>query len=117
MVIADYNVGVNPSCKVEPCCPSALANNFQQKINLESPLTESQLLQSADEVFYGVNFPNQIHNRSNSQRNEWRRRFGFYLKLSMESLSTARNIRFTSKHPVDKRTFSCGVLQIHYCLP
>ncbi|GFS84699.1 phosphoenolpyruvate synthase [Trichonephila clavipes] len=89
-----------------------------EEINLESPLTESQLLQSADEVFfYGVNSKSEyiiarIARGTNGEAEAW-----FYLKLSNGKVYQLQETSGLQQTGSDKRTFSCGDLQIHYLSP
>ncbi|GFR23640.1 phosphoenolpyruvate synthase [Trichonephila clavata] len=89
-----------------------------EEVNLESPLTESQLLQSSDEVFfYGVNSKSEfliarIARGTNGEAEAW-----FYLKLSNGKVYQLLETSGLQQTCSDKRTFSCGDLQIHYLSP
>ncbi|GFT27566.1 putative phosphoenolpyruvate synthase [Nephila pilipes] len=89
-----------------------------EEVALESPLSESQLLDSADEVFfYGVNSKSEylitrIARGTNGEAEAW-----IYLKLRNGKIYQLQETSGFQQSCSDKRTFSCGDLQIHYLSP
>ncbi|XP_055938076.1 putative phosphoenolpyruvate synthase [Argiope bruennichi] len=85
---------------------------------LESPLPESQLLNTADEVFfYGVNSKSEylitrIVRGVNQEAQAW-----IYLKLNNGKIYRLQETSGFQQTGRDKKIFSCGGLQIHYLLP
>ncbi|CAL1271874.1 unnamed protein product [Larinioides sclopetarius] len=91
---------------------------FPEESSLESPLPESKLIDTADEVFfYGVNSKSEylitrIARGTNQEAQAW-----IYLKLSNGKIYQLQEISGFQRSSSDKRTFSCGGLQIHYLSP
>ncbi|CAL1271871.1 unnamed protein product [Larinioides sclopetarius] len=91
---------------------------FPEEINLESPMLESQLINTADEVFfYGVNSKSeyliiQIARDTNQEAEAL-----IYLKLCNGKIYQLQETSGFQQSSNDKRTFSCGGLQIHYLSP
>ncbi|KAF8792171.1 putative phosphoenolpyruvate synthase like protein [Argiope bruennichi] len=91
---------------------------FPEELTLESPLPESQLVNTADEVFfYGVNSKSEyliarIARGTNHEAQAW-----VYLKLSNGKIYQLQETSGFEQSSSDKRTFSCGGLQIHYLCP
>ncbi|GFR12159.1 putative phosphoenolpyruvate synthase, partial [Trichonephila clavata] len=86
--------------------------------DIESPLPESQLLHSADEVFfYGVNSKSEyliarISRGLNGEAEAW-----IYLKLSNGNVYQLQETSGFQKSGSDKNIFTCGGLQINYLYP
>ncbi|GBO05227.1 hypothetical protein AVEN_149813-1 [Araneus ventricosus] len=91
---------------------------FPEEITLESPLPESQLISTTDEVFfYGVNSKSEylitrISRGTNQEAQAW-----IHLKLSNGKIYQLPQTSGFQQSSSDKRTFSCGGLQIHYLSP
>ncbi|CAL1271876.1 unnamed protein product [Larinioides sclopetarius] len=91
---------------------------FPEEKTLESPLPESQIISTADEVFfYGVNSKSEylitrIVRGTNQEAQAW-----IYLKLSNGKVYQLQETSSFQRSTADKRTFSCGGLQIHYLSP
>ncbi|XP_055940272.1 putative phosphoenolpyruvate synthase [Argiope bruennichi] len=85
---------------------------------LESPLLDSQLVNTADEIFfYGVNskseyFVTRIARGPNQEAEAW-----IYLKLSNGKVYQLQETSGYQQSCCDKRVFTCGGLQIHYLSP
>ncbi|XP_054719116.1 putative phosphoenolpyruvate synthase [Uloborus diversus] len=85
---------------------------------LESPHPESHLIQGADEVFfYGVNSQSEclvarIARSTHHEAGAW-----IYLKLKNGKIYRLRDTSGYQQSSSDKKTFSCGGLQMHYIMP
>ncbi|GFT27567.1 putative phosphoenolpyruvate synthase [Nephila pilipes] len=100
----------------DPCKTNFLPHPIQ--VVFESPLPETQLESSADEVFfYGVNSKSEylitrIARGSNGEAEAW-----IYLKLSNGKIYHLQETSVFHKSGNDNKFFSCGGLQIHYLCP
>ncbi|GBM32714.1 Putative phosphoenolpyruvate synthase, partial [Araneus ventricosus] len=99
-----------------------IKNNFlphPDEFVLEAPLPESQLIYTADEVFfYGVNSKSEylvitrIARGPNQGAEAW-----VYLKLGNGKVYQLQESSGFQQSCCDKRAFTCGGLQIHYLSP
>ncbi|XP_055938653.1 putative phosphoenolpyruvate synthase isoform X2 [Argiope bruennichi] len=91
---------------------------YPEEITLESPLPESELISTVDEIFfYGVNSKSEylitrIARGTNKEAEAW-----IYLRLANGKIYQLQESSGFQQSSSNKRTFSCGGLQIHYLKP
>nr|XP_042911160.1 uncharacterized protein LOC107441118 [Parasteatoda tepidariorum] len=89
-----------------------------EEIALESPLEESKLYTTSDEVFfYGVNskseyFVTRIMRGINNEAEAW-----IYMKLSNGKVYQLKQTTNYQQSSCEKKVFTCGNLQMHYITP
>ncbi|XP_042908698.1 rifampicin phosphotransferase-like isoform X4 [Parasteatoda tepidariorum] len=89
-----------------------------EEIALESPLEETKLYTTSDEVFfYGVNskseyFVTRIMRGVNNEAEAW-----IYMKLSNGKVYQLKQTTNYQHSSCEKKVFTCGDLQMHYITP